>query len=415
MTAIQVKNLSKAYHTKISSRRVLLRLLTGQEESLQGEEQSLALSELSFDVPTGQCLGIIGRNGSGKSTLLRILAGIVNPTSGTVAVNGRLSTVLDIQSGLNPRMSGRQNIYIKGALYGLGKAEINSRLDQIISFSGLSEYIDYPIHTYSTGMIIRLGFAIAMHMDFDILLMDEILSVGDMVFQRQCLSRIKQFLSEGKTIVLATHNLGDVSALCQRVLFLEQGRIRHDGMTESVLKEYWDICEKEQNKIPRALHPFNPENLYGTDTKDISITQVSIRGEAGAETTAFATGDAMEIRIGYHCRSPVENPLFRVQFFRNDGLFVHGTNTARAGLEVGRLESNGEVRLKYDTIHFLEGDYYLSIGIWPDEYSSTFTDIAYDCHQWSYVIQVTSKREDGGGIISNPCSWEVVEATNKNR
>ncbi len=404
---VVVKDISKSYRAYNSRASVLGSLFRRSAGDQSVEKRSTALDDITFDVTEGECLGLIGRNGSGKSTLLRILAGIVNPSHGTVAMLGRISAVLDIQSGLHPRMTGRQNIFLKGALYGLRGREINKRLDQIIDFSGLGDYIDHPLNTYSTGMVIRLGFAIAMHMDFDILLMDEILSVGDIVFQRQCLGKVKSFMSQGKTIILATHNLGDVSAICQRVIFLKNGRVQHDGKTETVLKDYWDICEREQNKIPRALHPFSPENVYGTDTKEIEIRGVDLLNGDGGQQDTFNTGEVVQVLIAFHCRRKVTNPLFRVQFFRNDGLWVHGTNTSRASVDIGELEGDGEIILRYEKMNLLEGDYYITVGIWPDEYRSSFTDIAYDCRQWSYVIHIKSRREDGGGIAFNPFSWHL--------
>ena len=366
------------------------------------------LSGIDLAVPAGQCLGLIGRNGSGKSTLLKIMAGIIAPTQGEVEVHGKLSTVLDLQSGLHQRLTGRENIYLKGAIYGLRRREIRARERQIIEFSGLGSFIDEPLNTYSTGMIIRLGFAIAMHMDFDILLLDEILSVGDTVFQRQCLARIKGFLQEGKTVVLASHNLADVAAICQRVVFLRQGEVVHDGLTEDVLRDYWQVCEREQNAIPRALHPFLPENVYGTDTREINIRQVRFLDGNEREVETFRTGAPLKIRIGYRCKREVDNPLFRVQFFRNDGLLVQGANTERAGFRTGRLTGDGEIELAFERLNLLEGDYFVTVGIWPDEFRSSLTDIAYDCRQWSYVIRVASRREDGAGIVASRFSWSLT-------
>jgi len=323
--------------------------------------------------------------------------------------------VLDVASGLHPRLTGYQNIFFKGAIHGLRKAQVEKRLNDIIDFSGLDRYIAYPISTYSSGMIIRLGFSIAMHMEFDILLLDEILAVGDVVFQRQCLAKIRKFLNQKKTILLATHNLGDVSAICHRVILLTNGRIQFDGDTESVLKEYWTICERQQNKIPRHLHPLNPENIYGKDTGEVQICNVRILDKTGKDCKTFWTGDYMAVSIQFKTSQPVVNPLFRVQFFRNEGLFIHGTNTARVGVNLGELRGTGEVMVEYERLNFLEGDYYMSVGVWPDEYRSFITDIAFDCHQWAYVITMKSRRSDGGGIVSNRAHWTLIENNGKNR
>jgi len=407
MHSVSLKNISKDYKVYSSRISLLINLLMPNRRT-SGVVVHRALSGINIDIPKGQCIGFIGRNGSGKSTLLRIIAGIASPTSGEIYVNGKMSTILDVQSGFHPRFSGRQNIFLKGAIHGLNKGQIRQKIQTIIDFSGLNEYIDYPINTYSSGMIIRLGFSIAMHMDFQILVMDEILSVGDIVFQRQCLARIRGFLNQGKTILLATHSLGDVAAICDRVILINNGRIQHDGETENVLQSYWESCEREQNRIPRHLHPFSPENVYGRDTGEIQISEVKFINEEGNEPEIFWTGDAISVVIRFNSRSPLENPLFRVQLFRNDGLWVHGANTARTGFKTGILKGAGEIVLKYEHLNLLEGDYYISVGIWPDEHRSLMTDIAYDCHQWAYVLHIRSKRTDGGGLVSNPFTWRLT-------
>lgn len=407
MAQISIQNVSKHYLSYPSRKKLLLNLLFGKERANASDNVWRALDNINLTIEPGICVGFIGRNGSGKSTLLRLLAGIIEPSTGEIQVNGRLSTVLDVQSGLHPRLTGKQNIYLKGALHGLGRKEIDKRLDTIIEFSGLGEYIDSPIQTYSSGMVIRLGFSIAMHMDFDILLMDEILSVGDLVFQRQCLARVKQFRQEGKTIVLATHNLGDVSAICDRVILLKNGKIKHDGLSEQVLQDYWDACEKAQNTIPRSMHPFKPENIYGTDTREVTISDVLFTNGNSEVCDTFHTGDSMRITIRFRCERVVKKPLFRVQFFQNNGQLIQGSNTGRAGLDLDELSGEGEMVIDYPNLNFLEGDYYVSIGIWPDEYRSTMTDIAYDCHQWAYVVHIKSSREKGAGLVYNPCKWQL--------
>jgi ABC-type polysaccharide/polyol phosphate transport system ATPase subunit len=404
MSAVIVRDVSKFYLAKPTAWDMVKSLL-GLNLCTTSPRAHRALSDISVDILKGQCVGIIGRNGSGKSTLLRVIAGIVKPSAGQTEVEGKISAVLDVQSGLNSRMSGRQNIYLKGAIFGLNERQMKEKINAIIDFSGLVDFIDQPVHTYSTGMVIRLGFSIAMNMEFDILLMDEVLSVGDIVFQRQCLARVRSFLSSGKTIILASHSLADISAICNRVLFLNKGSIRHDGPTEDVLRDYWDGCEREKNRIPRHLHPFNPENIYGNDKGDIRIRAVHFLNSDGIEQSTFWTGDSMSIVIRFKCDKPVKMPLFRIQFFRNDGLWVHGTNTARTDFDTGLLAGDGEIILDYRRINLLEGDYFVTAGVWPDEYRSLMTNIAYDCHQWSYVIHMKSKRPDGAGIVSNPFSW----------
>ncbi len=406
MAQIIVENVCKYYEVAESRNRLLLKLLLGRKR--EPDKNYHALDDVSFSVEPGSCLGLIGRNGSGKSTLLRMLAGIVEPSSGRVQVNGRLSTVLDVQSGLHPRLTGVQNIFLKGAFHHLSKKQIRERKDSIIEFSGLGKYINSPIHTYSSGMVIRLGFSIALHMDFDILLMDEILAVGDIVFQRHCLARVKQFLEEGKTIVIATHNLGDVSAVCNRVLLLKKGKVVHDGESEQVLKDYWTACEKAQNTIPRAMHQFKPENIYGTDTKEIEITGVTFTNENDESCDTFHTGESLRVTVHFHAKAPTMQPLFRLQIFSNTGILVYGLNTSRIGMDTGEISGDGVMTIEYPCLNLLEGDYYFTVGIWPDEYRSTMTDIAYDCHQWRYIIRIRSDRENGAGMAYNQTRWKLV-------
>ena len=408
MYSVSLKNISKQYKIFPSRFSQWLDLFIPARQNSRVAITS-ALTGINIDIPEGQCIGFIGRNGSGKSTLLRLISGITHPTSGKIDVNGTISTVLDVQSGLHPRLTGRQNIFLKGAIHGLSRKRIREKMARIIDFSGLNEYIDYPISSYSSGMIIRLGFSIAMHMDFQILIMDEILSVGDIVFQRQCLSKVREFQKNGKTIILATHSLGNVAALCERVVILHYGHIAHDGETETILQSYLETCEREQNKLPRHLHPFSPENVYGKDTGQIKLSEVKFLDQNGNEAKSFWTGDKLSIVIRFQSLSPVKNPLFRVQFYKNEGLWVHGANTARLGFETGTLIGSGEIVLEYKRLNLLEGDYYVSIGIWPDEHRSLLTDIAYDCHQWAYILRVKSKRPDGGGIVSNPFVWRLTQ------
>ncbi len=401
--AIRLQGVSKRYLFE----RPQLRLpLSGRRRE---EAPGLtAVDSVTLDIPAGQAVGLIGRNGSGKSTLLRLIAGITWPDAGEVRVEGRLSAVLDVQSGLHPRLDGRRNIRLKGALHGLDDKQTRARMDDIIAFAGLEEFIDLPIRRYSTGMVVRLGFSVAMHMDFDVLLMDEVLSVGDVVFQRRCLAKVREFLRRGKTVVLASHNLGDVAAVCGRTVLMRQGRVVLDEGTEQVLKAYLEGAEKEQNRIPRQALPLEAENPYGSDTGQIVIEEVSFLDGGGRRAETFRTGEPMSVAIRFRCREPVADPLFRVQFFRSDGLWVHGANTARGDFSTGVLAGEGEIVLAYERMNLLEGDYLVTVGAWPDEYRSAFTDIAHDCRKCSYVVRIRSSRGDGAGIVSNPFSWRLV-------
>jgi ABC-type polysaccharide/polyol phosphate transport system ATPase subunit len=367
-----------------------------------------AVDRVTLDIPKGHSVGLIGRNGSGKSTLLRLIAGIVHPSSGNVNVDGKLSTVLDVQSGLHPRLTGRQNIFLKGAICALDRKTTNARADAIIGFSGLEGFIDYPIHQYSSGMIIRLGFSIAMHMDFDILLLDEYLSVGDLVFQRLCLSRFRRFLAMGKTIVLASHNLDDIAALCGRVVLLRNGRVELDGDPEMVLKIYKEDSGKEQNRMTLHPQPFDPGTSRGTDTGTVVIEDVRFLDGSGNEKEVFRTGDPMSVSIRFHCRAPVTNPPFGVRFFRDDGLKVHEANTILANFYTGMLQGEAEIILEYSRIHLMEGNYFAMAGVWPDESRNPLADIPDDIRELPHPVRIENSGKEGAGIASSPFTWRLI-------
>jgi len=407
MNAIVINNLSKKY-TIYPNPKHLSKVLLGLDKESKFNVK-LAINNINLTVLRGQTCAIIGRNGSGKSTFLGLISGIISPTTGEVVTDGRISSLLELGAGFQLELTGRENIIFNASILGASKKIMHEKLEDIIEFSGLDEQIDDPIKTYSSGMILRLGFSIAVYMDFDILLIDEILSVGDLLFRRKCISKMRQFKGKGKTILLASHSLADVAAFCDRVIFLDNGQIVMDGPVEEVLKQYWEECEKEENRIHKKADLFNQQNIYGEDTKKIQITHGRFLNCEGNETDSFETGQQMIIRIGYHAIEKVENPLFRVQFFRNDGLWVHGANTCRQNLNLGILEGYGEIELNYKQLNLLEADYFVSIGIWPDEYKSFISNVAYDLHKMAYIIHIKSKRSDGAGIVSNPFKWKLIE------
>lgn len=405
MKAITVQNISKKFDVFSRPIDQLKELFSFTHRSYHHE--FWALKDINFQVEEGETLGIIGPNGSGKTTLLRLLAGTTSPSEGDLRVNGRISALLDLQAGFLSEFSGRENVFLKGALLGVSPEEMEEKFADIVAFSNLKDFIDRPIKTYSSGMIIRLGFSLAAFMDFDLLLIDEVLSVGDLVFQRKCINRMRKFKEMGKTIVIASHNLGDLGSFCQRLLLLREGKIEREGDTEELIHWYMEDCDRLGGRIDEAVNPFKLQRIYGKDTGEIKITKVEFLNSEGEPRDEFRTGEELIIAISYHAEEKIVNPLIRVQIFRNDGLWVHGSNTYRHGLDLGVLEGDGIIRLCFTRLNLLEGNFYLSVGIWPDEYSSYVTEVAYDLHEMAYILKVKSRREDGAGIFSNPGYWEV--------
>ncbi|HPQ71074.1 MAG TPA: ABC transporter ATP-binding protein [bacterium] len=408
MKAIAARNLTKVY--KIYSRRAqkFKEMVTLNRRVFHDTKR--ALSELNFDVAQGECLGVIGDNGSGKSTLLKILAQTSYPTAGELEINGKVSYILDPTTGFNPDFSGRENVHIKCALLGMTSAQINELFDVIHDFSGLGERIDHPIKTYSFGMVVRLGFSVAIHVPFDILLVDEVLAVGDYLFQRKCINAIRAFKEQNKTIVVASHSLSDVSTFCDRLILLQEGRMAMIGKTDSVVQQYIEACEKRYSSIEAPIMRLSDESISCCleRTGQAHLVEVQLLDGAGHEATSAHSGQALTVRVRFRVDEPIGNPCLRVQFRRNDGLLIAGTNTFRHQLDFGPLEKGVyEASCEFSELNLLTGDYYINVGIWPDEYQSYTAKTPYDIHEFRYILSVVSDRRDGGGLVRMPNRWSL--------
>ena len=404
MSAITLKDVSKVYQVYESPLRALLRIAVPK---IVTPREVWALKDINLRIGQGECVGIIGNNGSGKSTLLAVAGEIISPTSGSVAVQGRQSTLLDLTMGMQTELSGHDNVRLLAGLLGLSGEEVQSRTPMMVDFAELDDAISLPVKTYSTGMAMRLGFSVALHVDFDILIVDEVLAVGDTNFHRKCIRRLRYLhRKQHKTIIIASHGLGEIASLADRLVLLEQGQIFKQGETEEVLKAYWEECERQRNQVGHRVSLLKPIKAYGDDRGDVKILKVRFLNHHKEETEEFRTGDPLLIEIWFDAVCPVENPLFRVQIFRNDGIWVHGMNSARHDCRIGTVKGRGCMRLNYKKINLLEADYYVSVGIWPDEYTSFITDVAFDAHEKAYVIKVRSERSQGAGIVTQAARWK---------
>ena len=406
MNAVNLTDVSKCYLVYESPTRALLRMVAPK---MVVPEEVWALRDINLEVKKGESLGIIGNNGSGKSTLLAVIGGIITPSSGTVSVEGKLSTLLDLTVGMQMELSGADNVAILGGILGLTGEEIQQRSKLMIDFSELGDAINRPVKTYSTGMTMRLGFAVALHVDFDLLVVDEVLAVGDSNFHRKCIHRLRDLhLNGGKTIIIASHGLGEIANLTDKLMLLNKGQMTQYGKTEEVLESYWQECERQRTQVSKRVTPLRAVNPYGDDLGDAKIELVRFLDGDGQERDKYDTGESVCIEIWFNIVRPITDPLFRVQIFRNDGTWVHGMNSARHDCKVGRVRGRGCMRLFYDQINLLEGDYYVSVGLWPDEYTSFITDVAYDVHEMSYVLKVRSLRHHGAGVVLLPSRWSFL-------
>lgn len=402
---VSVKNLTKKYNIYSKRGQKFLELLTFNRRRFH--DIKLALDNVSFEVDKGECFGIIGDNGSGKSTILKILAGTSFPTSGQISVDGRISYILDVSTGFNPDFSGKDNIYIKCSLLGMAPEQIDEIYEPIVEFSGLRERIDHPLRTYSTGMIMRLGFSVGVHLEFDVLLVDEILSVGDYLFQKKCINAIRSIIEVGKTVIITSHSMSDISSFSTKLLLLDQGKVAMIGPTDQVVDAYIKDCEE---RCARQEAPLFKDELFTTCTDimgNASIRQVRILDGNRVQAVEFSTGAPLTLAIEFAIDQPLENPCIRIQFINKNGLLVLGTNTYRQELDFGIMQGRYEVLVEFEELELLEGEYFVNLGIWPDEWKSYTSKTPLDVSEYEHRIFVNSQRADGVGIIKSNGNWTL--------
>jgi ABC-type polysaccharide/polyol phosphate transport system ATPase subunit len=359
-------------------------LLTGSVLSdLRPEEMFTALDGVSFDVPRGSTFAVIGENGSGKSTLLKLVAGITKPTRGSLSVEGRVSALIELGAGFHPEISGRENVVINGVMLGLTRREVDRRFDEIVDFAELREFIDAPVKTYSSGMYMRLGFAVAIHVDPEVLLIDEVLAVGDEAFTRKCLDKIAEFRRRGKTILFVTHTLNLVEKMCDDVLWLRHGKTALRGDPKRVVDAYLthvatgedaQLASREAAAFaattegpPSEAAPGESPGASGYrpgrwGSREVEIRAVRLLDGRGRERHVFTSGETMALAVSVHAPRPVEDFVFGVGLFAADGTSVYGTNTDIEGFSARRLEGDAEVRLDFEGLSLVEGTYLVDVA-----------------------------------------------------
>jgi homopolymeric O-antigen transport system ATP-binding protein len=370
--------------------------LTGHLIHLRRDE-FWAVNDVSFEVKRGECVGLIGPNGAGKSTLLKLINGVTLPDQGSIRICGRIGALLELGAGFHPMLTGRENIHLSGAILGLGKEDLAKKFDAIVEFSGLEEFIDTPVKQYSSGMYVRLGFAVAVSIDPDILIIDESMAVGDGAFRKRCLEQIEAFLRAGKTIIVVTHNLQEIEKIARRMILLDHGIVRADGRPHEVIASYMNLLN---SRISRR------EDLDSAiDDPAIEITAVELRGADGAPKSYFRSHDELRVVIGFKARETVVNPVFRVQIFRSDGLFCHGMNTERHGIECGEVRGEGKIVLRYPDLSLLGGDYWVRVAVLASQYD----ELPIQQMATSIGIHLESTMIDGAGVFAMPCEWITAD------
>jgi lipopolysaccharide transport system ATP-binding protein len=370
--ALSLVKVSKFYRLfgRRSQFQTLKSALLRRELRPSAEGSVEALHEVSFDVEKGEAFGIIGRNGSGKSTLLKLISKILKPTSGTVVVDGRVSALIELGAGFHPEISGRENVYINGIMLGLSRREIDARFDQIVEFAGIGAYLDQPVKTYSSGMYVRLGFAVAVHVEPDVLLVDEVLSVGDEEFSQKCVAKIQEMKYRGVTMLFVTHQLDLVRTLCDRALWLDKGVVRRVGDPIRVVDEYLQEVagghpeeagqgdstaeEDEAGELPE-------EERWGSG--EVVLSRVSLVDPEGRDLVALGPGTPVAIEMEFGVREPQTDFVFGIGIYHVDGTCVYGTNTDLEGYMAEHLTASGMVRFEIPSLDLVAGSYRIDVAV----------------------------------------------------
>lgn len=412
MVAIQVENVTRIYQ-KYSSRHRFKTfksaLLRGDFiKSLKPDEVVKALDRVSFDVKKGMTFGVIGENGSGKSTLLKLISGIAKPTSGQLEVNGKVSALIELGAGFHPEITGRENVYINGIMLGLSKKEIHKKFSDIVRFAELEDFIDAPVKTYSSGMYMRLGFSIAINVNPDVLLIDEVLAVGDASFVPKCLDRIDDFRRREKTILFVSHDLNTVAKICDRVLWLKDGKVMTIGEPKRVIDAYLqDVAEKQEKDFERRRVEVveqqewegeeRRENRWGK--REVEIKRVKVKSLKGEEKHVFSPEDGVLIEMDVTAYSPLKDFVFGIGIFNSQGICCYGTNTALEEYDSLSIEGEGKVICRIGRLALVNGIYYLDVAAHKRD------GYPYDYHRSLYSFMVSSFHGDEG-VFRPQHTWE---------
>lgn len=395
--AIEVCDVSKKfriYHEK--NQYLKATLLRGKRARF---DDFWAVEDVSFEVQQGSTFGIIGSNGSGKSTLLKCIAGVLTPERGSLITRGRTAALLELGSGFHPDLSGRENIFLNGALLGLTRAELEHKFEEIVDFAGLEEFIDTPVKNYSSGMAVRLGFAIAINVDPEILIIDEVLAVGDAAFQQKCYQKIESFRRDGKTILFVSHGLGDVTTLCSQVLWMEKGRAKAIGRSVDLVSDYLGASHSSFHKTDETTG-----ERWGNG--EYQVTRVDILSADGTVTDVVNTNQKMTVRINYSRHSDVTDVIAGLRITHLHGTQVFATNSRRRGANLGLLGEAGYIDVDFPIVPMLAGTYQVTVDL--SDSSELYT---YDHWGQAVTFDVLQGTNQDEGLVSIPVTWTTRTTT----
>jgi len=415
--ALKVEAVSKCFKVQrdrpTSIKESVVRYLTGHR---YGREMFWALRDVSFSLEQGQVLGIIGHNGAGKSTLLRLLCGVGRPSCGRICSNGYVSGLLELGSGLHLEMTGRENIMTVGILNGLTRRQILAQQDGIISFAELEKFIDQPLRTYSSGMYLRLAFSTAIHFDPDVLMIDEVLAVGDSRFQQKCLDRLNAFRRTGKTLVLVSHSTDQIRSLCDEVLVLEEGRVATQSDPESAFECFNDLMRQRSERRAAELSGGNPPDItveHGSrlGTQEASISAVRLYDDQGRVTDRLLSGGSLKIELDYQVAAPVNDMALILGVYSEASVKCLEASIASVRGFIGSLAERGRLTCNLPKLPLLDGRYYVDVGLYPTDWS-----YLYDYHWHMHVLHIESQAgmpPGVSGVISVKPAWSIMNGTER--
>lgn len=444
--AIEVNHITKSFKVYLDKGSTIKEKVLFRNRRRYEERQ--VLKDISFEVKKGEAIGLIGHNGCGKSTTLKLLTRIMYPDSGTIEMAGRVSSLIELGAGFHPDMSGRENIYINASIFGLSKKEIDRRLDDIIAFSELEDYIDNPVRTYSSGMYMRLAFSVAINVDADILLIDEILAVGDVAFQAKCFNRLREIKKAGTTIVIVSHSLSQIEQICERSIWIHDGEIREEGAPRIVDPKYMAYMSRKESERKKKLEAKKAEEQKAKDeikqedsekakpqdtsvqeeqknevkeetaqqeivaeetkqedekrwgSREVYMDKVTVLDRDGEECTDFQNDEPFVVRINYKAKKRLDDVVFGIAIYRSDQVYIYGSNTLIDYSSSNVLEGEGYIDLKIDRMPVNAGTYTIDLAFHrPDGFN-------YDFWREACTVNIQNVKNEVG-VISLPHTWEV--------
>jgi ABC-2 type transport system ATP-binding protein len=355
-------------------------------------EEFMALDDVSYPIMPGTSVGLIGPNGSGKTTLLKIVAGVLRPTSGTVTTRGRIAALLELGAGFHQELTGRENVYLNASILGLSKKETDKVFDDIVAFAELSDFIDTQVKFYSSGMFVRLGFAVAVHVDPDVLLIDEVLAVGDEGFQQKCLQRITDFKNEGRTIVFVTHVVDQVRRICTEAVMLQKGKVHASGDPEEVVREYRRLLLTKDVAYAQTLQ-----------SKEVEIAAAELLTEDGFTAEILRPGDTLVVQMDLKATRAVSDPVVEVTLHDQHNVYMYGANTEELGVSLGTLDGKKRVRFKIGPLPYTSGKYWVTLAVRSPDAGSL-----YDMQEHAYTFDVP-QISDNPAVAYIPTDVEVED------